>query len=303
MSQLVIIRHTAIMTLVLLLSCAQLALAQIQPGDAQRQAAVEVAESLRYGHYADAALDDAWSQLAFERYLDILDGQRAFLLERDIEEFRHLEERIDDMLFEGDLTSVYQLYQRYHDRAESRFEWLLSALDQGLNFTYETDMRLDLDRRDADWATSEAELDDLWRKRLKNAALTLDISGQDEEQVTNNLRQRYEGQLSRLRQTNGEDVFGLFMAAVTSSIDPHTEYLSPRQGESFDIQMRLSLEGIGAMLQSDGEYVKVTSLVPGGPADRAGVLEPADRIVGVGQEDEDEVVNVVGMRLDEVVDL
>ncbi|WP_234287174.1 MULTISPECIES: carboxy terminal-processing peptidase [Halomonadaceae] len=303
MSQLVIIRHTAIMTLVLLLSCAQLALAQIQPGDAQRQAAVEVAESLRYGHYADAALDDAWSQLAFERYLDILDGQRAFLLESDIEEFRHLEERIDDMLFEGDLTSVYQLYQRYHDRAESRFEWLLSALDQGLNFTYETDMRLDLDRRDADWATSEAELDDLWRKRLKNAALTLDISGQDEEQVTNNLRQRYEGQLSRLRQTNGEDVFGLFMAAVTSSIDPHTEYLSPRQGESFDIQMRLSLEGIGAMLQSDGEYVKVTSLVPGGPADRAGVLEPADRIVGVGQEDEDEVVNVVGMRLDEVVDL
>jgi carboxyl-terminal processing protease len=279
-----------------------LALAQIQPNDSHRQAALEVAESLRYGHYAETALDDTWSRLAFERYLDILDGQRAFLLESDIEEFRHFEERIDDMLFEGDLAPAFELYQRYHDRAESRFEWLLSAIDEGLGFTYESDMRLDLDRREADWATSEAELDDLWYKRLKNAALTLDISGQDEEQVENNLRQRYEGQLSRLRQTNGEDVFGLFMAAVTSSIDPHTEYLSPRQGESFDIQMRLSLEGIGAMLQSDGEYVKVTSLVPGGPADRAGVLEPADRIVGVGQEDE-EIVNVVGMRLDEVVDL
>ena len=302
MSQLVVLRHTAILMLVLLLSCAQLALAQIQPGDAQRKVAVEIAESLRYGHYADASLDDAWSRLAFKRYLDVLDGQRAFLLESDVEEFRHLEERIDDMLFEGDLAPAYQLYQRYHDRAESRFEWLLDALDEGIGFTYETDMRLELDRSETPWANSEAELDELWHKRLKNAALTLDISGQDEEQVENNLRQRYEGQLSRLRQANGEDVFGLFMAAVTSSIDPHTEYLSPRQGESFDIQMRLSLEGIGAMLQSDGEYVKVTSLVPGGPADRAGVLEPADRIVGVGQEEGD-IVNVVGMRLDEVVDL
>ncbi|MCE8002662.1 carboxy terminal-processing peptidase [Billgrantia ethanolica] len=302
MSLSVVLRHTAVLSLVTLLSCAQLALAQIQPNDSHRQAALEVAESLRYGHYAETALDDTWSRLAFERYLDILDGQRAFLLESDIEEFRHFDERIDDMLFEGNLAPAFELYQRYHDRAESRFEWLLSAIDEGLDFTYESDMRLDLERREADWATSEAELDELWYKRLKNAALTLDISGQDEEQVENNLRQRYEGQLSRLRQTNGEDVFGLFMAAVTSSIDPHTEYLSPRQGESFDIQMRLSLEGIGAMLQSDGEYVKVTSLVPGGPADRAGVLEPADRIVGVGQEDE-AIVNVVGMRLDEVVDL
>ncbi|RDB43953.1 tail-specific protease [Halomonas sp. DQ26W] len=302
MSLLVVIRHSATL-LALVLLTGNAALAQIQPSDVQRQVAVEVAESLRYGHYADAQLDDEWSRLAFERYLDVLDGQRAFLLGSDLEEFRHLEERIDDMLFEGELAPAYALYQRYHDRAESRFEWLLDKIDEGLGYSYNTDMRLELDRREAPWAESEDELDELWRKRLKNAALTLDITGQDEEQVETNLRQRYEGQLSRLRQTNGEDVFGLFMAAVTSSIDPHTEYLSPRQGESFDIQMRLSLEGIGAMLQSDGEYVKVTSLVPGGPADRAGVLEPADRIIGVGQEEGEEVVNVVGMRLDEVVDL
>ncbi|MCE9664431.1 carboxy terminal-processing peptidase [Halomonas sp. M5N1S17] len=302
MSLLAVIRHSAIL-LALVLLTGNVALAQIQPSEAQRQAAIEVAESLRYGHYADAALDDEWSRLAFGRYLDVLDGQRAFLLDSDVEDFRHLEERIDDMIFEGELAPAYELYQRYHDRAESRFEWLLDKIDEGLGYTYETDMRLELDRSEAPWAESHEELDELWRKRLKNAALTLDITGQDEEQVETNLRQRYEGQLSRLRQTNGEDVFGLFMAAVTSSIDPHTEYLSPRQGESFDIQMRLSLEGIGAMLQSDGEYVKVSSLVPGGPADRAGVLEPADRIIGVGQEDGEEIVNVVGMRLDEVVDL
>ena len=303
MSQLVVFRHAAILSLVLLLSYAQLALAQIQPNDDQRQAALEVAESLRYGHYSEVPLDDAWSQLAFERYLDILDGQRAFLLSSDVEEFQPLALRIDDMLFDGELAPAYQLYERYHQRAEQRFKWLLAALDEGLNFTYDSEMRLELDRQDAARPTTEAELDELWYKRLKNAALTLDISGQDAEEIENNLRQRYEGQLTRLRQTNDEDVFGLFMAAVTGSIDPHTEYLSPRQGESFDIQMSLSLEGIGAMLQYDGEYVKVTSLVPGGPADRAGVLEPADRIVGVGQEDEEGIVNVVGMRLDEVVDL
>ena len=303
MSQLVVFRHAAILSLVLLLSYAPLALAQFQPNDNQRQAALEVAESLRYGHYSEVPLDDAWSRLAFERYLDILDGQRAFLLTSDVEEFQPLALRIDDMLFDGELEPAYQLYERYHQRAEQRFEWLLTALDEGLNFTYDSEMRLELDRQDADRPTTEAELDELWYKRLKNAALTLDISGQDSEQIENNLRQRYEGQLTRLRQTNDEDVFGLFMAAVTGSIDPHTEYLSPRQGESFDIQMSLSLEGIGAMLQYDGEYVKVTSLVPGGPADRAGVLEPADRIVGVGQEDEEGTVNVVGMRLDEVVDL
>ena len=303
MSQLVVFRHAAILSLVLLLSYAPLALAQFQPNDNQRQAALEVAESLRYGHYSEVPLDDAWSRLAFERYLDILDGQRAFLLTSDVEEFQPLALRIDDMLFDGELEPAYQLYERYHQRAEQRFEWLLTALDEGLNFTYDSEMRLELDRQDADRPTTEAELDELWYKRLKNAALTLDISGQDAEQIENNLRQRYEGQLTRLRQTNDEDVFGLFMAAVTGSIDPHTEYLSPRQGESFDIQMSLSLEGIGAMLQYDGEYVKVTSLVPGGPADRAGVLEPADRIVGVGQEDEEGTVNVVGMRLDEVVDL
>ncbi|RCV91172.1 carboxy terminal-processing peptidase [Billgrantia montanilacus] len=302
MSLLAVIRHSATL-LALVLLTGNVALAQIQPSEAQRQAAVEVAESLRYGHYADAPLDDDWSRLAFERYLDVLDGQRAFLLGSDVEDFRHLEERIDDMIFEGELAPAYELYQRYHDRAESRFEWLLDKIDEGLGYSYDTDMRLELDRREANWAETQDELDQLWGKRLKNAALTLDITGQDEEQVETNLRQRYEGQLSRLRQTNGEDVFGLLMAAVTSSIDPHTEYLSPRQGESFDIQMRLSLEGIGAMLQSDGEYVKVSSLVPGGPADRAGVLEPADRIIGVGQEDGEDVVNVIGMRLDEVVDL
>ncbi|PRY73462.1 carboxy terminal-processing peptidase [Halomonas ventosae] len=277
-------------------------LAAIEPSDAQRQVAAEVAESLRYGHYADVRLDDDWSRRAYSRFLDILDGQRAYLLDRDVAAFGDLETGMDEALLDGDLTRPFALYQRYHERAEARFEWLLDRLDEGVDFAFDSEQRLELEREDAPWAGREAALDELWMKRLDNAALTLAISDQDAEQVEDNLRQRYEGQLSRLRQTNEEDVFGLFMAAVTGSIDPHSEYLSPRQGESFDIQMRLSLEGIGALLQADGEYVKVSSLVPGGPAERAGALQPADRIVGVGQEGE-EIVNVVGMRLDDVVDM
>lgn len=278
------------------------ALAQLAPTDEQRQAAVEIADSLRYGHYANITFDEQWSQEAFQRYLDILDGQRSYLLNRDIEPYRYLESSMAELLFDGELDDVFALYNRLSDRQTARLEWLLARLDDGLSFEFDSDERLEVDREDAPWATRESELDELWRKRLKNDALTLALTDQDDEQIEANLRQRYEGQLTRLRQTEPEDVFGLLMAAVSSTIDPHTGYLSPRQGESFDIQMSLSLEGIGALLQADGEYVKVSSLVPGGPADRAGVLEPADRIIAVGQE-EGEMVNVVGMRLDNVVDL
>lgn len=300
MSLIAVIRRVSVIALVSTISVT--ALAQPEPADTHRQAAAEVAESLRYGHYADVSLDNAWSEQAFQRYLDVLDSQRAYLLRRDVDHFRDLETEMDDALYDGELERVFALYQRYHERLESRLEWILAQLEGGLDYRFDSDERLEVDREGAPWAESEAALDELWTKRLKNAALTMDISGQDDEQIEDNLRQRYEGQLTRVRQTNAEDIFGLFMAAVTGTVDPHTEYLSPRQGESFDIQMRLSLEGIGALLQTEGEYVKVSSLVPGGPADKAGVLEPADRIIAVGQE-EGEMINVVGMRLDEVVDL
>ncbi|GAB2725017.1 carboxy terminal-processing peptidase [Halomonas garicola] len=292
-------RLTAL-TAVLIMSSAVMAL---EPTDEQRQAAVESADSLRYGHYADVNFDEAWSQNAFDRYLDILDGQRAYLLQRDIKPFNSLRTELGRVLENGELDEVFALHERANERREARLEWLLDELDQGLDFDFDGDQRLEVDREDASFATRESELDALWQKRLINDALSLALTNQDREQVEDALRQRYEGQLSRIEQTEPEDVFGLFMAAVTGSIEPHTAYLSPRQGESFDIQMSLSLEGIGALLQADGEYVKVASLVAGGPAERAGVLKPADRIIAVGQEDEDEMVNVIGMRLDNVVDL
>ncbi|GAA3901125.1 carboxy terminal-processing peptidase [Halomonas cibimaris] len=300
MSWFATLSRLAALTAVLAISSTAMAL---EPTDKQRQAAEESADSLRYGHYADVTFDAAWSRDAFDRYLDILDGQRAYLLQRDIEPFESLRTELDRVLNRGELDEVFALHQRAGEKRKARLEWLLDELDQGLDFTFDGSQRLVVDREDAPFATRESELDTLWQKRLTNDALSLALTGQKREEVEDTLRQRYEGQLKRLEQTEPEDVFGLFMAAVTGSIEPHTAYLSPRQGESFDIQMSLSLEGIGALLQTDGEYVKVASLVPGGPAERAGVLKPADRIIAVGQEGEDDMTSVIGMRLDNVVDL
>lgn len=303
MSWFATLSRLVVLTLVLVLT-GPAALA-LESTDKQRQAAVEIADSLRYGHYADVTFDAAWSKDTFDRYLDILDGQRAYLLQADIKPFNHLRSELDRVLENGELDEVFALHERATQRRKARLEWLLDRLDSGLDFSFDSHQRLALDREDTAFARSEEALDTLWQKRLQNDALTLALTDQDQEQeqVEDTLRQRYEGQLSRLEQTEPEDVFGLFMSAVTGSIEPHTAYLSPSQGESFDIQMSLSLEGIGALLQADGEYVKVASLVPGGPAERAGVLKPADRIIAVGQEDSEDMTNVIGMRLDNVVDL
>ncbi|GAB2783411.1 carboxy terminal-processing peptidase [Halomonas shantousis] len=293
--------RAAALSLLVMLSAP--ALAGPTPTDVQNQAAVEVAESLRYGHYADVNFDDQWSQNALTRFLNLLDPQRAYLLQRDVDAFSDLRTSLDDAISDGDLNRVYALYNRYQERLEARLEWLLARLDEGLDYDYEGNDRIALDREDEPWAQTEKALDELWDKRLKNAALTLSIGDQENDDIAETLHERYANQLSRIRQTNAEDVLVLFMSAVTGTIDPHTEYFSPQQSESFDIQMKLSLEGIGALLQNEGEYVKVSSLVPGGPADKSGVLQPADRIVAVGQGDDGEMTNVVGMRLDEVVEL
>ncbi len=152
-----------------------------------------------YGHYADIDFDEQWSQEAFQRYLDILDGQRSYLLNRDIEPYRHLEDDMADALFDGDLDDAFALYNRLSERHTNRLEWLLAELDDGLSLEFDSNERLEVNREDAPWASRESELDELWRKRLKNDALTLALTDQDAEQIEDNLRQRYEGHLRHHR--------------------------------------------------------------------------------------------------------
>ncbi|WP_456267618.1 carboxy terminal-processing peptidase [Kushneria sp. AK178] len=334
-------RNIAVFALCLLTALPALGDEAIKPTDEGRQASREVIQSLEYGHYEPVTLNNGWSEKVFGRMLKLLDSQHAYLTRGDIAQFSDLRTNLDEMLVEGDLDRIYAFYNLYQTRLENRLQWLIDRLETRPDFDFTGNERLPTNLEDADWAESQSELDDLWRKRLKNAALTLSLAPETSddmpvvdtsvlseiatvparapepetaapaddsagtmtpEKIAGQLADRYKSQLSRVRQTNTEDVLSVILNAATGSIDPHSEYLSPSRGESFDIQMKLSLEGIGALLQQDSEYVRVSSLVSGGPAERSGQLKPADRIVAVGDGENGDMISVIGMRLDEVVE-
>ncbi len=221
----------------------------------------------------------------------------------DIAEFDKWKTQFDDFLKSGDLNAGFTIYKRYLDRVKARLDFALAELNKGVDkMDFNTKETLLIDRKDAPWLKSTAELDDLWRKRVKDEVLRQKIAGKDPKQIQETLTKRYKNQLARLDQTRAEDIFQAYINTFAMSYDPHTNYLSPDNAENFDINMSLSLEGIGAVLQSDNDQVKVVRLVPAGPADKTKQVAPADKIIGVAQGNK-EMVDVVGWRLDEVVKL
>src|SRR5699024_3566110 len=209
----------------------------------------------------------------------------------------------DDFLKSGNLKPGYAIYNRYLTRHNQYLDYALNKLNKGVDaIDFSIDESFDTDRENAAWADSEEALQDLWRKRLKDEILRLKIANKEPQAIQELLVKRYRNQQKRLLQTRSEDVFQAYINAFAQTYDPHTSYLSPDNAENFDINMSLSLEGIGAVLQSDNEMVKIVRLVPAGPAEKSKQLVPADRIVGVAQGN-DEMVDVIGWRLDEVVKL
>lgn len=280
------------------------ALGAFQPTEAQIDVTRDIARQLQYAHYRALRLDSAVSSQVFDNYLDALDGQRLYLTAEDVREFEDYRYRLDGALKSGQLEPAFAIYNRFHQRLLERLDQTLSLLAKGIDqFDFNTQDSLELDREGQPWAADNATLDALWTKRIKSAILAQRLDGKDNDSILKSLVRRYETQKMRATQTRSEDVFQTFMNALTNTYDPHTAYFSPRTSENFNINMSLSLEGIGAVLQADNEFTKVVRLVPAGPADRNGLLRPADRIVGVGQGADGEVVNVIGWRLEEVVDL
>jgi carboxyl-terminal processing protease len=221
----------------------------------------------------------------------------------DIAEFDKWKTQFDDFLKSGDLNAGFTIYKRYLDRVKTRLDFALAELNKGVDkIDFTAKETLLIDRKDAPWLKSTAELDDLWRKRVKDEVLRMKIAGKEPKQIQETLTKRYKNQLARLDQTRAEDIFQAYINTFAMSYDPHTNYLSPDNAENFDINMSLSLEGIGAVLQSDNDQVKVVRLVPAGPADKTKQVAPADKIIGVAQGNK-EMVDVVGWRLDEVVKL
>jgi len=275
----------------------------LQPDRDEVIASLNVVELLKRHHYSKPPLDDARSAIIYDSYLKLLDPSRSYFLASDITEFDKWKFQFDDFLKSGDLNPGFIIYKRYLDRVKSRLDFALAELKKGVDsFDFNAKETLQIDRKDAPWLKTEAELDDLWRKRIKDEVLRLKIAGKEPAKIQELLTKRYKNQLSRLDQTRSEDIFQAYINTFAMSYDPHTNYLSPDNAENFDINMSLSLEGIGAVLQSDNDQVKIVRLVPAGPADKTKQVAPADKIIGVAQGDK-EMVDVIGWRLDEVVKL
>jgi carboxyl-terminal processing protease len=333
----------------------------LKPTADDADAAILASRFLTRFHYKPMPLDDAMSRKIFDGYLDALDGDRLFFTRADIDRFASARDALDDAIYERELGVPFSIFNLYEQRVAERVAYARGLLPKGFDFSLKEDY--DFGREDAAWPASEAALDDIWRKRVKNDWLRLKLakesgsdsgsaedegsatgggdsadepaSGGDAEpakpraenagsgetatagsnaagakksakdiaaEIRETLDKRYANYLDRVQELDREDVFQTFMNAYAMAIEPHTNYLGPRASANFDVAMSLSLEGIGAVLQRDDEYTAIREIVPGGPAGLSGKLEVGDRIVGVGQGESGPIVDVIGWRLDDVVD-
>jgi carboxyl-terminal processing protease len=273
---------------------------QMKPAPAQAEAALWASRVLARYHYKALPLDDAMSEKIFDNYFKALDSEKLYFTQGDVEQFAPMRTKLDDAINNGNLTLPFAIYNLYQQRFNERMLYARELLKGKFDFT--ADESLQLDREKAPWAKSEEEVRDLWRKRVKNDWLRLKLAGKEDKAIRETLDKRYENYQNRLKKLNNEDVFQMFMNAYATSIEPHTNYLGPRSAENFDIAMRLSLEGIGAVLQQRDDYTLVREIVPGGPAALSNKLKVGDRIVGVAQ-GSGPFTDVLGWRIDDVVQL
>lgn len=276
----------------------------LTPDREQIESSLHIARNLSLSHYRKQPINTKLSEKIYDHYLSALDPSRLYFIQSDIDEFDKYRLRLDSAIKTGQLSPAFKIYNRYQTRVIDRLEKQISFINTQIkSFDFSKDEFIEADRSDLPWAKSINELDDVWRKRIKSAVLAMKLDGTSTEEAKETLGKRYKNQLKRTLQARSEDAFSIYMNSFTAVYDPHTTYFSPRSSENFNINMSLSLEGIGAVLQADNEFTKVVRLVPGGPAHKQGQLGTADRIVGVAQDENGDMVDVIGWRLDEVVDL
>ena len=267
----------------------------------QGQAAHLSAEVLTRYHYKSVPLDDLTSSKILDSYLKSLDGEKIFFMQADIDQFANVRTKLDDAIVNEDLSIPFAIFNLYKQRIAERITYARSLLKQGFDFDKKESYQLE--REKEPWPKSEEEMRDLWRKRVKNDWLRLKLAGKDDKSIIETLNKRYDHSLKGVSKLKSEDAFQAFMNAYAMSIDPHTNYFGKRASEDFDISMKLSLDGIGAVLQDKDEYTTIRELVPGGPAALSGKLKNGDRILGVGQGVNGAITDVQGWRLDDTVAL
>ncbi|HJS90731.1 MAG TPA: carboxy terminal-processing peptidase [Steroidobacteraceae bacterium] len=273
----------------------------LAPTDDQRSIARKIGRILEETHYSKAQINDAFSRQVFQRYLAFLDPEHSYFLASDVEEFSVYKDKFDDMIHTGDIEPAYLIFNRFKERNRERWQYAIGLLGSEPNLN--TIASYDFDREHAAWPATQADLDQLWKKRVINDVLSLMLAGKTWPQATNILRKRYQTVIQRVDQIKSEDVFEDLMNAYARTYDPHTSYFSPLNSEEYRIQMSLNYDGIGASLQLIDNYVTVMNVIQGGPAAVAGTLKQNDRITGVGQGPAGTITDVVGWRLDDVVQL
>lgn len=306
--QIVVVRSLKFTLFSLFLSISSLSLADkiavLKPTPEQGKAVIDLVQKLDTEHYRDQDFNDALSSRYFDEYLKSLDSAKNFFLQSDIAEFEKYRKTFDDDYKKGKLDNSFLIFNRFNERMINRLESVVKTLeDPKTTFDFNVEESITIDREKAAWPANQAAADKLWHQYVKSNLLNSMLSGKKLDESKTTLRKRYANQLRRLKQQTSEEAFSVMMNSLTMLYDPHTNYLSPENAENFDISMSLELQGIGAVLQSDEDYTKVSSLVVGGPAAKQGQLKPNDKIVSIAQGAEGEFVDVVGWRLDEVVKL
>ena len=271
----------------------------LKPKEEHPSEAYVITNLLNKLHYRKLPLSDSISSVVFDNYFLSLSSYNADFYRSDIEKFEDLRYKLDNQIPEGNLDFAYEVFSLYRVRALERIDYIFDLLDQGFDFT--VDEKYEYDRDSMDYPKNETERKEIIRKFVKNQALSYKLAGKDWDDISKSLKKRYTRIQKAIYQYNSEDVFQTYMNAYTSAYDPHTDYFSPPDAENFQIEMALSLEGIGARLTQNLDYTKVADIIPGGPASKSKAIHKGDKIIGVAQGDDGDFVDVIGWRLDDVV--
>ena len=274
---------------------------ELKPAQHAAKAATLAAELLSRHHYKAMQLDDALSAKIFDRYLKSLDSEKIFFVQADIDQLSVFRTKLDDAIQKEDLSAPFAIFNLFEKRAVERFTYARTILKTGFDFEKLESYQYARDKEP--WPKTELEMRELWSKRVKNDWLRLKLAGKSEKSIVEILDKRYDNFVKRISRMKSDDAFATYMNAYTTSIEPHTSYMGPRAAENFNISMKLSLVGIGAVLTETDEYATIRELVPGGPATLSGQLNIGDRIVGVAQGDNGVMTDVMGWRLDDAVAL
>jgi carboxyl-terminal processing protease len=273
----------------------------LQPTATQKKVENLVSEILGSYHYRKVPLNDSLSSKILDSYIKELDFNKMNFTADDVAGFEKFRYELDEQLKNGDLTAAYQIYNVYRKRAKERFTFVTSLLNKPMDF--KIDESYTPDREKASWAKTSSDLDDIWRKAVKSTLLDWKISGKADTSAVKDLKERYKRTEKYFDKTKSEDVFQQFMNAFTESVDPHTTYFIPKAASTFNQEMSQSLEGIGATLRNEGDYVQIVDLIVGGPAYKSHQLNAKDRITAVAQGDDKPYQDIVGWFTDDAVKL